>query len=888
MESLYIIDASGYLYRSYFAIRNMTNGSGESTNALYGFIRSVLKIVNDFNATHCVAVFDGPDNAKPREALYPAYKANRDKMPGDLRYQIEWARTFCQLMNIPFLNIPEVEADDVMGSVALWAAAKNAKAYMCTTDKDMCQLIGGNIFAVNTYKDNLIIGPEQVEENFGVRPEQIIDYLAITGDASDNVPGLSGFGPKTAAALLKEHGTLDHILAHPEILTGKKREILEREAGNAIISRKLVTIKRDVQIPDTDAFYLLGGPDRAPLKEFYQRMNFTTLLKELESSAPLAKDAVEALPTEYVLVDTPEQLEELIATLSTYSEVCFDTETTHQQPMKAELVGIGFGVEPGKAWYVPTNGNLGLETVLAKVKPLFENTKIGFYGHNIKYDYHVLNNYSINIANISFDTIVASFILNAHARQHSLDALSLEYFDKIKTSITDLIGKGKQQVTMREVPIAQASDYCCEDVDYAVRLKLELERQLQERNLTSLFQNLEMPLLKVLAGMERHGIFLDIPQLEETALYLNKQIQQCVAAIYEQAGEEFNINSPKQLSTILFAKMGIIPPKKTATGLSTNADVLESLKNEYPFAGKILEYRTLEKLRSTYVDTLPGEVNSKSQRIHCTFNQSGASTGRLSCTDPNLQNIPVRTEDGRRIREAFKPQKKGWSFLSADYSQIELRLLAHLSEDPTLLHAFNHGEDIHTYTASIIYDVPLEAITKEQRHSAKAVNFGIVYGQGAWGLAEQLNIPKKDAANFIDLYFKRYPRVKEFVEESKAKARAAGKAVTMTGRERAIPEINSKNMQIRAAAERLAVNTPLQGAAADLIKMAMLKIDAWLQKEQCLGYMILQIHDELIFEIPDFEIIRLQPKIQEIMQTVMKLKVPLIVDIEVGKNWKEC
>jgi DNA polymerase-1 len=415
-----------------------------------------------------------------------------------------------------------------------------------------------------------------------------------------------------------------------------------------------------------------------------------------------------------------------------------------------------------------------------------------------------------------------------------------------------------------------------------------LEKELVERKLDTLFRTLELPLLPVLARMERQGIYLDIPQLQATGEFINQEIDSCVKVIYEMAGETFNLNSPKQLSHILFDKMGIHPPKKTATGHSTNADVLESLKNAYPFAGKVLEYRSLEKLRSTYIETLPGDVNTKSQRIHCTFNQSVASTGRLSCQDPNLQNIPVRTEDGRRIRQAFRPQKEGWSYLSADYSQIELRLLAHLSEDPTLLHAFNHGEDIHAYTASCIYDIPLDAVTNEQRYSAKAVNFGIVYGQGPWGLAEQLGIGKKEAAAFIDVYFKRYPRVKEFIEECKAKARATGKAVTMTGRERAIAEINSKNAQIRAAAERLAINTPLQGTAADLIKIAMLKIDALLLKERCLGYMILQIHDELIFELPDFEQIHLQFEIQQAMQSVMKLKVPLIVNIGVGKNWKEC
>lgn len=886
METLYIIDASGYLYRSYFAIRNMTNSKGESTNALFGFIRSVLKLISDFKVTHCVAVFDGPNNSKFREEIYPPYKIHREKMPGDLLYQIEWARTFCQLINIPFLNIPEVEADDVMGALALWTAKSGRKAYMCTSDKDMCQLVNDNIFVLNTYKENLIVGAKEVEEQFGVRPDQILDYLSITGDASDNIPGLAGFGPKTAAALLKEHGTLDHLLAHPELVTGKKRETIEREKDKALISRQLVTLKTDVAIPHDDLFYRLGHPELHALKEFYQRMNFNTLLKEMDVSCGKPQNV--DIPLEYNLVNTNEKLDELIAYLVQQPQICFTTKSTHQLPMKGELVGIGFGVAPGKAWYVPVNGPLDSSLILEKVKPLFENPKIGFYGHNAKHDYHVLKNSKIDVANICFDTLLASFILNASIRQHSLEALALEYFEKVKTPLNDLIGKGKQQVTLQDVFIEQVSTFCCEDIDYSVRLKLELEKQLKDRQLEKLYFSMELPLLKVLAKMERSGIYLDVPKLAETGVELTRNIQQCVSAIYEMAGEEFNVNSPKQLSHILFSKMGITPPKKIATGHSTNADVLESLKNEYPLAGKLLEYRTLEKLRSTYVETLPNEVNPKSHRIHCTFNQSVASTGRLSCQDPNLQNIPVRTEDGRRIREAFKPEKKGWSYLSADYSQIELRLLAHLSEDPTLLHAFNHGEDIHVYTASCIYDIPLNEVTKEQRQSAKAVNFGIVYGQGPWGLAEQLGIGKKEAATFIDLYFKRYPRVREFVEDCKAKARLSGKTLTMTGRERAIPEINSKNAQIRSAAERLAVNTPLQGTAADLIKMAMLKIDELLSKQNHLGFMILQIHDELIFEMPDFEMMALRPAIQQAMQSVMKLKVPLIVDIEVGKNWKEC
>lgn len=893
MKTLFILDASGYLYRSYFAIRNITNSKGESTNALFGFIRSILKLFKDFKPDHFVAVFDGPNNAQSRESIYAEYKAHRSAMPPDLRYQIEWAKQFCILMGVPMLEVPCVEADDTMGSVANWAALHGANVYICTSDKDMNQLVTERIRILNTHKENQILGPAEVEQTFGVPPSKMVDLLALTGDSSDNIPGLSGFGPKTAAALLKEFGSLDHILENPEVVPGKKKqETIIHEGEMARLSRKLVIIDTGVDFPKDLEFFRLKPFDTAGLKAFYSNMNFNTLIRELDTLERgvtiSAEKAEEEEAVDYVLVDDQESLGKLVNYLSTQKEVCFDTETTSVQPIKSELVGIGFCVEPKKAWYVPVNGQLGLEPVLEAIKPLFENPKIGFYGHNVKYDFHVLMNYGIRVANISFDTILASYILNSHSRQHSLDNLSLEYFGKVKIHTSELLGKGKSTITMREVPIDSVRSYCCEDADYTCRIKVILEKQLHERKLDKLFYNVELPLMKVLARMERHGIFLDIPCLEKQGILIASQLRRLEEDIYRLAGEEFNINSPKQISEILFVKMGIKPPRKTATGHSTNADVLEYLQDDYPIAGKLLEYRTLEKLRSTYIETLPAEVNPKTTRIHPTFNQSVAATGRLSCQDPNLQNIPIRTEVGRQIREGFRPQKEGWSYLAADYSQIELRLLAHFSEDPILIEAFNNNADIHALTASQIFNIPLDQVTKELRYHAKAVNFGVIYGQQSFGLARELKIPEKEARAFIEMYFTRFKRVKEYLEECKEKARKSGRAVTYTGRERLIPEISSKNYNNRLFAERLAVNTPLQGTAADLIKMAMLKIDNLLQKEQKLGYMILQIHDELIFEIPDYEIIYFESLVREAMQGVLKLKIPLIVDITIGKNWKEC
>lgn len=885
MKSLYILDASSFLYRNYFAIRHLTNDKGESTNALYGFIRSVLKLIKDFHPDHIVSVFDGPSGIEKRKSVYKEYKANRVAMPQDLRYQIEWAQRFCDLIGIPKLIIPKVEADDAMGSIAAWAGNGQTHVYLCTGDKDLCQLVNDNVFVLNTSKENQILGKLEVEQVYGVPPEKIVDFLAITGDSSDNVPGIPGFGEKTAIALLKEFDSLEAILAHPERIPGKrKQEILLSEGEKARLSRQLVTLDLQVDIPKEDTFYQLKEPLKKELREFYHYMNFSSLIKELEQNI---QQQEEGRSTTYHLVDDEENFQKLLKTLNEQKEVCFDTEATHWKPLKAELVGIGFGISPSEAWYVPVNGKLGMQRVLEGIKPLFENPSIGFYGHNIKYDWHILTNHGINVKKISFDTILASYLLNSHSRQHSLDQLALQYFGKIKTPIANLIGKGKNEINISEVSLDKVCKYCCEDVDYTCRLKQVLEKELHARKLMELFTELELPLTIVLAHMERNGIFLDEPNLKSMAEVVNRTIKELESGVYELAGEVFNLNSPRQLGVILSQKLGLKLPK-TATGLSTSADVLESLQEIHPIIKKILEYRTVEKLRSTYLETLPHEINSSTNRIHPTFNQSVAATGRLSCQDPNLQNIPVRSEIGSKIREAFRPQKSEWSYLAADYSQIELRLVAHFSEDPNLLNAFQNNEDIHAYTAATILNIPISEVTKEQRYHAKAVNFGIIYGQQAFGLSRELNIGLEEARFFIDKYFERYKKVKDFLELCKEQARRTGKAITLIGRERAIPEINSKNPHIRAAAERLAINTPLQGTAADLIKLAMLRIDKNLPKSHSLGFMILQIHDELIFEIPDAEVTKFQPFVKKNMEEVFALKVPLVVNMTLGKNWKEC
>lgn len=891
MEKIYIVDAVNFLFRAYYAIGPMTNLKGESTNALYGFIRSIFKLMNQFSPDYFVVVFDGPENKKSRTEIYSEYKSHRIGMPEDLFPQLEQALYFCEISGIPHLSVSGVEADDTMGSIARWMEKKGVQVFLCSSDKDLCQLVSDRIFIINPHKDNLLIDREKVKELFNVSPEQIVDLLAMMGDASDNIPGLEGFGPKTASALLNEFGTLEEILANPEKLSGKKKETVIREKEIALMSKKLATIDTGISFPHEEKFFHLKAPDLEKVKNFYHEMRFMSLLRELgvEEEAPV-KGTLEVGPIaqHYHLVNDEKTLIDLVARLGEAREICIDTETTHLRPMQAQLIGIGLGTHPGEAWYVPLNGHLNREQVLRTVKPLLENPQIGFIGHNIKYDLHVLLNENIHVKNIAFDTMLASYLISPQTQRHNLDALSLEKLGEVKIPIEELIGKGKKQISMNDVPLDKITAYCCEDVDFTLRLKEIFENDLKLLELIPLYQQIELPLISILTQMERNGIYIDLKKLEIMSEELKKQLKELERQIFHLAGENFNLNSPRQLSTILFEKMGIKPPKKTVTGYSTAFDVLDSLKDEVPIVKKIIEYRTLEKLRSTYVDALPSQINPNTHRIHCTFNQSVAATGRLSSQDPNLQNIPIRTEEGKKIRGAFKPQKPHYSFVAADYSQIELRLLAHLSEDPALLKAFREGDDIHTYTAALVFNLPLNKVTSQMRYQAKAVNFGIIYGQQAFGLSQQLGINYNEAEEFIHTYFERYSKVKEFLNFCKEGARKTGRAVTLTGRQRPIPEIHSKNPAIRSAAERLAINTPLQGTAADLIKMTMIQVADYLQKRPLEEKMILQIHDELLFETPDEEAQRLAAKVKQIMEGVFTLKVPLIVDISIGKNWGEC
>lgn len=768
---------------------------------------------------------------------------------------------------------------------------KGLQSILCTTDKDLYQLVSDDILVLNVQKDNRIIDALGVEELFGVLPAQMLDYLAIVGDASDNIPGVEGFGPKTASLLLQKLKTLENILEHPEEIPGeKKRESFLAQKETALMSKKLATLNTDVDIPQTLDHFALKEKDEKRLESFFQEMRFLKFLSELhpqeESIVPKANRIEKKF---YTLIDSEEAFLELMRQLSSIPELCLDTETTSVHPMEAELVGIGLGHRGGEAFYIPFNGPLPKNLLHSSLKKLLESPRHRFYGHNIKYDLHVLSNHGIELSSLSFDTILASYLLQPQARQHNLDKLTLEYFHHTKIPIEDLISKGKNALSMKDVPIDQVAQYCCEDVDYTIRLKELFEKEIEKKSLQKVLYEIEMPLLPVLAKMEKNGIFIDRKTFAHLSSEFSDEIHRLEKEIFLDVGKEFNLNSPKQLSEVLYQDLQLTPPhRKKGAAFSTAADVLEKLKNESPVVEKILQYRGVQKLYSTYVETLPGQINPKTGRIHANFVQSMTATGRLSCQDPNLQNIPVRSEEGKRIRAGFKPEKEGWSYLSADYSQIELRLLAHFSEDPELQKAFREGQDIHVHTASLIFNIPQKEVSKEMRQIAKTVNFGILYGQGPYGLSQELGISQKEASLFIETYFQRYPKISDYLESSKQLAEKTGMVKTITGRQRPIPEIHNKNPAVRAAAQRLAINTPLQGTAADLIKISMIDIDRALQEKNCKGFMILQIHDELIFEIPDEEISFFQEIVHEKMEHVFSLKIPLLVDIEIGKNWAEC
>ena len=836
-------------------------------------------------------VFDGPDNKASRKEIYPEYKSHREKMPEELAEQMKYAHQFCDLYGLAKFELSGVEADDTIGSISNWAKNdEHLDVFILSTDKDLCQLVNGQCKMINVPKGNMLIDSEKVEEIHGVKPSQIIDLLAIMGDSADNIPGIKGFGPKTATKLLAQFGSLNGMLENlDEVTNPKQREKIVSEKENALLSYQLATIDTELDIPHKLDAYQISPPHKEELIEFYKEMEFSAFLRTLEQTTQPKQEKQEYSQGKTTLINDEKSFATLIKNLEFSEEICFDTESTSLNKMEAKLVGIGVSIDSSEAFYIPLNGNLDAKEVLAKLKPIFESDSHFFIGHNIKYDMHVLANHDIHIKNIGFDSMVASYLIHPERNRHGLDNLAEDLFGHTKTSFKELTKVGKKQVGIEEIDIETVCQYCGEDVLYTYKLKELFEPEIKELELQETFYKIEMPLLPILFQMERDGIYVNRAKLETMSKSLTLQLEALETKIYELATQEFNIKSPKQLSHILFEVLEIPPfQKKKATGYSTSIDVLEKLLDSHPIIKEVIEFRSLEKLRSTYVDALPTQIDEATQRIHCTFSQTTTATGRLASQEPNLQNIPIRTEIGRTIREAFIPQEDECSFLSADYSQIELRIVAHLSEDKALIDAFLNSADVHTATAALIFEVPQKEVTKQMRYRAKAVNFGIIYGQQAFGLSKEIGIDIKEAAKFIRTYFERYPGVGEFLEKAKTEAKKNGYTYTAVGRRRPLPELTSKNSFIRAQAERFAVNTPIQGTQADLIKMAMIEIAKLLKEKKLKSKMILQIHDELFFEMIDSEQAELTKLVKETMENIYKLKVPLKVDISVGKNWGEC
>jgi DNA polymerase-1 len=881
---LYIIDGNSYIYRAYYAVRGLTTSSGLPTNAVFGFANMLLKVIKDRAPDLLAIVFD-PKGPTRRHLEYAEYKAHRPPMPRDLIPQIPYVHKLVEAFRIPVFIKDGQEADDVIATLAHKAEADGYNVTIVTGDKDILQLVGPNISVYDTLKEKTY-APGDVLEKFGVPPSGVIEILGLMGDASDNIPGVPGIGEKTAQVLMKQYGSIENLLSHlDEITRPKLRQSLLENAHLARLSRELARLHDDIPIELDYELLTPKEPDNHVLLGLLRELEFPSLLKYV-----VQEDAQEA---DYQAVLDETAFQSLLAVLSSSKEFAFDTETTSLSPMEADLVGLSFAVEHHQAYYLPlchtclgTPHQLGLEHVLEQLKPIMENSGILKIGQNIKYDILVLGHYGIDVQGISFDTMIASYLLNPGKTSHGLDAIALEYLNYKTTTYQEVAGSGKKQIGFHEVDVATATRYSGEDADITLRLKQKLSPMLREQNLDTLFRTMEMPLMKVLADMERAGVKIDAAFLGTMSQKLARDMGATERTIYELAGTAFNINSTKQLAEILFVKLGLTPVKRTKTGYSTNVDVLEELAHVHSLPAEILTYRTLSKLKSTYVDALPAMINPKTGRLHTSLNQTVTATGRLSSSDPNLQNIPIRTEIGREIRKAFIAEQ-GNSLLSADYSQVELRILAHMSGDDALISTFIANEDVHTRTAAEIFGLSPDEITPEMRRKAKAVNFGIIYGISAFGLAQDIGVSNAEAKHYIDSYFARYPGVRQFLDRTIEQTKTTGFVTTLFERRRFIPELSSSAAAVRSFGERMAVNTPIQGTAADLIKIAMIRISGKLKSKGLASKMILQVHDELVFEIPDNEIEVMKQFVKEEMEGVVKLAVPILVDLGVGKNWDE-
>ncbi len=895
-KKLILVDGSSFLFRAYHAIKaNLTSPDGRPTNAIFGVANMLKKLVADHQTDYFTVVFDAPGKTF-RHEMYDQYKANRPPMPDDLRVQIQPLHDLIKAMGLPLIIESGVEADDVIGALAKLAERQGFSVIISTGDKDMAQLVNANITLENTMS-NTRMDIAGVQEKFGVAPEQIIDYLAVMGDAVDNIPGVPKVGPKTAAKWLNHYGTLDNIMASANEIKGKVGENLRASLEQLPLSRTLTTIKCDLGLD-----YTIDDLKQKPVNPeelIYQveQQGFSTWLKQLQSQADSPNPVIAPTTSDanYQTVLTEQQLDHWIQLLKKAEIFAFDTETTSLNYSQAEIVGISFSVQVGSAAYVPlchdypgAPDQLDRTTVLEKIRPLLEDPKQFKVGQNLKYDAHVLRNHGIELRGIAHDTMLESYVLNSTETRHNMDALAQRYLGIETIHYEDVAGKGAKQIGFNEVPIEQAAPYAAEDADITLRLHQVLWPQLQEySSLQKLYQDLEIPVLSVLTRIESNGVLIDSAMLAQQSLELGEQIVAIEQQAFAAAGQSFNLGSPKQIQTILYDQLNLPVLKKTPKGQPSTAEsVLQELAEDYPLPKLILNYRSMSKLKSTYTDKLPQQVNAKTGRVHTSYHQAVTATGRLSSTDPNLQNIPIRSQQGRKIRQAFIAPP-GYKLLAADYSQIELRIMAHLSGDQSLLNAFSEGQDIHRATAAEVFEVALDQVTPDLRRSAKAINFGLIYGMSAFGLARQLGLARGEAQSYIDLYFSRYPGVKNYMDNIRVMAAEQGYVETLMGRRLYLPEIKSRNAARRQYAERTAINAPMQGTAADIIKQAMISVDHWLQHEQVNARIIMQVHDELVFEIGENEVDLCAHNINNLMASAASLDVPLIVEIGTGDNWDQ-
>ena len=900
--TLVLVDGSSYLYRAFHALPPLTNSSGEPTGAVLGVLNMLGKLVKETDPARVAVVFDAPGKTF-RDELFAEYKAQRPPMPDELRSQVQPLIEAVEALGLPMLRIEGVEADDVIGTLARRAAEAEMNVVISTGDKDMSQLVGPGVSLVNTMTDTRL-DRDGVKAKFDVYPEQIVDYLALVGDSSDNIPGVPKVGPKTAAKWLNQYGSLDEILAHQQEISGKVGESLREHVAQLELSRKLATIECGLQLPLGPEDLRRKDPDVARLRDLYTRLELRSLLKQLPGEAPAESSAVPVpsaaapaaqAPRDYETVLSEEKLEQWLERLQQAEAFSFDTETTSLDYMKAAIVGVSVCVEPGRAAYIPlahaypgAPDQLGRSMVLERLRPLLEDPERPKLGHHLKYDAHVLRNHGIELRGIRYDTMLESYVLNSTATRHDLDSTALRYLGIETIHYEDVAGKGAKQLTFDQVPLEQAAEYAAEDADVTLRLHRTLWPQLEQLpRLRALYEEIEQPLVPVLLDMEHLGVLIDADMLRRQSHEIAGRLIELEREAHAAAGSSFNLDSPKQLQEILFGQLGLPVKRRTAKGQpSTAEDVLEELAADYELPRIILDYRGLAKLRSTYTEKLPAQVDTRTGRVHTSYHQAVAATGRLSSTDPNLQNIPIRTPEGRRIRQAFVAPEDHL-LLAADYSQIELRIMAHLSGDESLLRAFAEDRDIHQATAAEVFGVPLEQVGAEQRRAAKAINFGLIYGMSAFGLARQLGIERGEAQQYVDLYFARYPGVKRYMDETRALAREQGYVETVFGRRLYLPEIGSRNSQLRQYAERSAINAPMQGTAADIIKRAMIEVHDWLRREHLPARLVMQVHDELVLEVKASAADTVERGLRARMAGAADLEVPLKVEVGRGANWDQ-